>query len=515
MKSTGIPDRLGNAFAENGEYNEIAQSSTTTSLADGVATYDVGFPPSTRTAIASGGKPPAGLDMNGVLFDITNKLKWADAGGTYPFDATFAASISGYPNGAVIPSSDYAGFWLNTSEGNATNPEGTASSTTGWLPLDFTGHVNLTMASTSLTMNCLDAAKTIIVIAGAMTANLYLYVPQWVKQWEIINNTTGGFNIIVSTTSSTATTSLSGGGITYQVYCDGTNTYKKIGAVAAYDTLPVSLGGTGKTTAADAIKNLGGLPIIGGTLTGDVTAPDIYSTGDITASSGTVTAKYIKSTGDVAAVDFVATGNIDGAALTVTGTASAATVKASGTVSGEYIVSTGEVVASGDIHGAALYAGNTVYQNDGNIDGTCWSGYLSTYISSIESNLQSQITTLSDDKVNDSEGGATGIGFSGSVVSAPYFAKSDGTYANLWCDQNAPAKLGALGLGTIGTYALLRNMDSTYIGEGDVVAGSTLEYASAGEYYSDSPSGSWRAMGRTNNKGGYDGDEVTLFLRIS
>ncbi|EIC83958.1 hypothetical protein [Serratia sp. M24T3] len=222
MKSSGIPDRLSTAFAANGEYNDIANSSTTTSLSDGVATYDVGFPPLTRTAISSGGKPPTGLDTNGILFDITNKLQWGDAGGAIPFDSTFAAAITGYPKGAVLRSSDFKGNWLNTIDANITDPEGTAASSTGWIPLAFTGSSAVTgLSATASTLTCLQAARDVVILSGTLTASIYVYFPAWAKTWTVVNNCTGKYNVICSTVSGTGITVPNG--TSYQIRGDGTN----------------------------------------------------------------------------------------------------------------------------------------------------------------------------------------------------------------------------------------------------------------------------------------------------
>ena len=66
------------------------------------ASYDAGFPPTTMTPIVSGGKPPRGRDMNGILYEITAHLTYLNAGGQYWFDADFASKIGGYPLGAVL-----------------------------------------------------------------------------------------------------------------------------------------------------------------------------------------------------------------------------------------------------------------------------------------------------------------------------------------------------------------------------------------------------------------------------
>ena len=115
---------------------------------------DTGFPPLTRVPQSIGGIPPHGEDMNGILYSITNKLQAYDAGAKYPFDSSFAAKIGGYANGAIVLSSDLSGEWLNTVDANSANPEGTAATNTGWIPLAFTGASAVAILTADVTMTC-------------------------------------------------------------------------------------------------------------------------------------------------------------------------------------------------------------------------------------------------------------------------------------------------------------------------------------------------------------------------
>ena len=74
----------------------------------------------------------------------------------------------------------------------------------------------------------------------------------------------------------------------------------------------------------------------------------------------------------------------------------------------------------------------------------------------------------------------------------------------------------ALGLGAVGTYALLGTNPGANITEGAVVAGSGLRYTHCGGFVgagTNAPPGSWRAMGPTTNGGGASG--ASVFLRVS
>lgn len=99
-----IPDRR----PENGEY--------------GSASYQTGFPDETMTPIASGGKPPSGKDMNGVLHDLSGHIVYQNAGNRYPFNAELAEKIGGYAKGAVVMNDAGDTEYISLVDGNKTNP---------------------------------------------------------------------------------------------------------------------------------------------------------------------------------------------------------------------------------------------------------------------------------------------------------------------------------------------------------------------------------------------------------
>lgn len=199
MNSSDIPSRYSKAFSINGNKNNIPTDSSTSTLGNGEATFDSGFPPLTMTAISAGGIPPDGKDMNGILYSVTSKQQWSDAGMGYPFNSIFAAAISGYPKGATIPSQSFDGEWINTVDGNQTNPEESTSS--GWQPSYFLGNTNISLSSSSITLTPSQAARQTIVLNGTLTANLYVTFPAWIKKWTVVNNCIGNFNVICRTVS--------------------------------------------------------------------------------------------------------------------------------------------------------------------------------------------------------------------------------------------------------------------------------------------------------------------------
>lgn len=204
MQLTNTPGKLVLPFANAGAKNTIPTASQI-GITAGAASLTDGFPPLTRMPIAAGGVPPSGLDMNGILYELSAILRWANAGGGYAYDAAFAtdSNVNGYPKGARIMRSDGLGYWFNTVENNTTDPEAAGAAAAGWVP-DFTNGVTaVTMTSANVTLTPLQYGKPIIVITGTLTANLNLIFPAIVNEWTVINNTTGAFTITCKTASGT------------------------------------------------------------------------------------------------------------------------------------------------------------------------------------------------------------------------------------------------------------------------------------------------------------------------
>ena len=222
MNSSDLPNRIVKAFSVNGDRNTIAVDSSSTTINNGAATFDTGFPPITMQPISAGGLPPSGKDMNGLLYAVTLQQQWFNAGMTYPFNSTFATSISGYPRGSIIPSSTYTGQWLNLNEANSNSPESSSGASTGWVPINNYGVTAITgLTNASVTMTSLQAAKDRIILSGALTANINIIFPAWIKSWVVHNNCTGNFTVTCRTTSGTGF--IVTPGLVSRIFCDGTN----------------------------------------------------------------------------------------------------------------------------------------------------------------------------------------------------------------------------------------------------------------------------------------------------
>lgn len=231
MQLSNSPAKFPLAFAASGSKNTIPVASQV-GITPGAASLTDGFPPLTRTAISAGGVPPSGLDMNGILYKMSASLRWANAGGGYAYDGTFAtdANVNGYPKGARVMRADAAGYWLSTVENNTTDPDAGGA---GWVP-DYTGGASLiTMTNANVTLTAPEYGKQIIVITGTLSANLNLIFPAIPSDWSIINNTSGAYSITAKTASGTGVVL----GAVTQVIGDGTDIYTQTsGAVVDAST---------------------------------------------------------------------------------------------------------------------------------------------------------------------------------------------------------------------------------------------------------------------------------------
>lgn len=220
MQTSALPSRMPTPFADTGTKNTIPVASQV-GITAGAASFTTGFPPLTMTPVAAGGVPPFGADFNGILNAITQAVRWTNAGMAYPFDTAFSTSIGGYPKGALVPNSTFSGYWYNTVDQNTAAPEAADASTTGWVPLMNTGFTSVSLASSSVTLTSLQAAKDRIVLSGTLTANVSLYLPAWTRRWIIVNNCTGPFAVTVSTQSGSGVAIPTAAAA--EIYGDGTN----------------------------------------------------------------------------------------------------------------------------------------------------------------------------------------------------------------------------------------------------------------------------------------------------
>lgn len=301
MQLTNAPGKLVLPFSASGAKNTIPVASQIGIVA-GAASLTDGFPPLTRTPLAAGGVPPSGLDMNGILYELSAILRWANAGAGYVYDGTFAAdsNVGGYPKGARVLRSDGLGYWFNTTDNNTTDPEaaGTAPALAGWVP-DYTNGVTaVTMTGSNVTLTALQYGKPVIVISGLLTANLNLIFPSIAAEWTVINTTTGPYTVTCKTAAGTGVVVNSA----QAIVGDGTNIYSAVNdAISMLGELVASAGGT-----ADALTATfspaprawpTGVPFMVRAASANATATPTF-----TPNSGTLAAKTIVKGANVALV---------------------------------------------------------------------------------------------------------------------------------------------------------------------------------------------------------------------
>lgn len=245
MQINDAPDKLVLPFADAGGKNIIPVSSNPT---PGGASFTDGFPPLTRTPIVSGGIPPSGLDMNGVLFDMSAVDRWQSAGAGYIYDSAYATDIGGYPAGSKVLFTDHKGYWINTVDDNSTDPEAGGA---GWAPGESTGSTAVTMTNANVTLTSLQAAKDIIIISGVLVSNLNLIFPTYQKNWTVVNNCTGAFSVTCKTASGTGVAlAISTAQI---LYGNGTNILAATSIpITTLPTTTILTSGTSYTTIANA-----------------------------------------------------------------------------------------------------------------------------------------------------------------------------------------------------------------------------------------------------------------------
>lgn len=390
MKATNAPTQTTVPFAASGTKNTIpvpSQQGTT----PGAASMTDGFPPQTMQPIASGGIPPFGADMNGILNQLSAAVQWAQAGGQFPFNATFAAAIGGYPAGALVLNAAGTGQWLNTVDQNSTNPD--ASGAAGWVAVRAnSGVASLTATSGNVTPTAAQLAAQVISVTGTLTANAAVVLPLAAgATWIVANNTTGSFTLAVNGATGSGVTIPQGSAI--GVYTDGTNFYAtsasvtgqylpingtavaatKLATARAFNlTGPVTAAaqnfdGTGNVTLSTAIADAaltiaktnglqtaldGKLGLGGGTLSGGLT----LSAGNLTVANGTFSVSGGITFGQ---------GLSSSTAAAVLGTAGAGTIylrpNGSGSTSGQaQVAASGILTAASDVQSSQNFVSTSV-----------------------------------------------------------------------------------------------------------------------------------------------------------
>lgn len=241
------------AYAAGGTYITTPIPPAPTSA--GRANFEEGFPPITATEKVAGGIPPNIKDFNGILNQITNNLAGLNAGQINVYNSTFATDIGGYAKGAILQMADGTGWWINLTDANTTDPDASGAD---WAPVyryDWSSISGLVGGTRTLTR--LEASSRVLVLTGVLGSNQIVELPADLREWLIINSTTGAFTLTCKTAAGTGVVVPNGGGSNAtQIYGDGTNIYfaaasQSISASQAADPLTIAQRtGTGALVAS-------------------------------------------------------------------------------------------------------------------------------------------------------------------------------------------------------------------------------------------------------------------------
>jgi hypothetical protein len=133
MQDSNIPVKIPVPFASSATGADVRAVAATSQIGvnPGWASFPDGFVPLNFLPVSAGGVPPFGQDVNGILLQITQWVRWLTAGAPLAWDSTFSAAIGGYPKGATVASATTFGLsWMSTADNNTTNPDTGGS---GWV----------------------------------------------------------------------------------------------------------------------------------------------------------------------------------------------------------------------------------------------------------------------------------------------------------------------------------------------------------------------------------------------
>lgn len=134
-----------------------------------------------------------------------------------------------------------------------------SSSPTWWVPLYNYGNTPVTgLAGVDVTLSSTQAARAHITLSGALTAPLNVIFPGWVKEWIVLNKTTGAFSLTCKTAAGTGVAVPQNSSPT-RIYGDGTNIVQVAENVAPATASPhpVQLGQLGALPNSQYLSTAG------------------------------------------------------------------------------------------------------------------------------------------------------------------------------------------------------------------------------------------------------------------
>jgi len=195
MISSATPPFFNVPFANAAAAADITYPIPAASQAGiGKASLADGFPPKNFLPDAAGGIAPFGQDMNGILKEVTENIRWLQAGGISKYNSGFSTAINGYPNGAVLLNAASTGFWVSLVDNNTSNPDAGGANwntlSSAYIDKSVAGSGNINLTS--------EATYDIIDFTGALTGNIVVTFPQQDGKWILKNSTSGAFSLTVA-----------------------------------------------------------------------------------------------------------------------------------------------------------------------------------------------------------------------------------------------------------------------------------------------------------------------------
>ncbi|QHJ84929.1 MAG: hypothetical protein [Caudoviricetes sp.] len=168
-------------FAVNGEKNTI-QVYRQANQDQEDATFSEGWPKITMIPLSSGGIPPKGLDINGVLYQLSLDTVHRQSGKQIQYDATYAKNIGGYSKGAILQSTDLTKSYISTVDNNLADPD--SSSASGWNVYAQTPTATSTTTGTVKLVNNLASTD----VEAALTAAQGKIIKDTLDLWSALSN---------------------------------------------------------------------------------------------------------------------------------------------------------------------------------------------------------------------------------------------------------------------------------------------------------------------------------------
>jgi hypothetical protein len=281
MAGQPTPDIFVEPFAVNATPDHIQNPIPETTATPGRASFDQGFPAITMQPVIAGGKPPYGQDMNGILFMITAALAALQAGQLTAYNGDLATAMGGYKLGAVVAMSNGAGLWFNTLNGNTSDPDASGAN---WVPLYRYGYTTIVgLTGGVVTPSLVEAAAPVIILQGALVANLQVVLPNSYREWLIVNATSGAFTTTVRTAGGTGVGIPQGGfNAPVRVYGNGIDLFPGAGTITTPGSISpdpntlVLRDNLGQVYATHLVQTAGlEVPTVGAVLVQDVSADGV------------------------------------------------------------------------------------------------------------------------------------------------------------------------------------------------------------------------------------------------